>query len=229
MWVRSDGAFEAIVDQQMFNAAQAIIAERSYKMADEAMLSALGSLLQRRGHLSGILIDETSDLPSSSAYRARFGSLLRAYTLVGYTPERDYQYVQVNRALRALHPSVINAVIAGITEAGAHVEVGSTGLLHVNDEFSASVAIARCQTTGAGSLRWHIHLDTGLSPDITIAARMDESNQNILDYYLLPSLDMDSARLRLSESNGVSLDCYRFDNLDYLFEMSERISLSEVA
>lgn len=223
MWVRSDGAFEGIVDRQMFDAAQAIIAERSYKMPDEAMLSALGSLLQRRGHLSGILIDETSNLPSSSAYRARFGSLLRAYTLVGYTPERDYQYVEVNRALRALHPSVINAVITGITEAGAHVEVGSTGLLHVNDEFTASVAIARCQTTGAGNLRWHVHLDTGLSPDITIAARMDESNQAILDYYLLPSLDMQSARLRLAESNGVSLDCYRFDNLDYLFEMSERI------
>jgi DNA invertase Pin-like site-specific DNA recombinase len=229
MWVRSDGAFEAIVDRQIFDAAQAIIAERSYKMPDEAMLSALGGLLQQRGHLSGILIDETSDLPSSSAYRARFGSLLRAYTLVGYTPERNYQYVEVNRALRALHPSVTNTVITGITEAGAHVEVGSTGLLHVNDEFTASIAIARCQTTGAGSLRWHIHLDTGLSPDITIAARMDESNQEILDYYLLPSLDMQSARLRLSESNGVSLDCYRFDNLDYLFEMSERISLSEVA
>jgi len=91
MWVRSNGAFEAIIDRQLFDGAQAIVAERSYKMPDEAMLAALGGLLEQKGHLSGILIDETHDLPSSSAYRARFGSLLRAYTLVGYTPERDYQ------------------------------------------------------------------------------------------------------------------------------------------
>jgi len=229
IWVRSNGAFEAIIDRQSFDGAQAIIAERSYKMPDEAMLSALGGLLQQEGHLSGILIDETNDLPSSSAYRARFGSLLRAYTLVGYTPERDYHYVEVNRSLRALHPTVINSVIAGITEAGAHVEVQSNGLLRVNDEITASVAIARCLMTAAGSLRWHIHLDAGLSPDITIAIRMNESNQTILDYYLLPSLDMRAERLRLSESNGVSLDCYRFDSLDYLFEMTERMSLREVA
>jgi DNA invertase Pin-like site-specific DNA recombinase len=229
MWVRSDGAFEAIVGRQQFDAAQAIIAERSYKMPDEAMLSALGTLLQQNGHLSGILIDETNGLPSSSAYRTRFGSLLRAYTLVGYTPERDYQYVEINRSLKGLHPTVVNAVIAGITEAGAHVEVQSDGLLRVNDEFTTSISIARCLTTGAGSLRWHIHLDTGLSPDITVAVRMNEPNEQILDYYLLPSLDMTAGRLRLAEANGVSLDCYRFDSLDYLFEMSERMSLREVA
>lgn len=229
MWVRSDGAFDAIVDRQLFDGAQAIIAERSYKMPDEAMLSALDSLLKQKGHLSGILIDETSDLPSSTAYRSRFGSLLRAYTLIGYMPDRDYRYVEINRSLRTLHPTVVNTVIAGITEAGAHVEVQSNGLLRINDEFTASIAITRCLLTGAGSLRWQIHFDASLAPDITIAVRMTESNQSILDYYLLPSLDMTTERLRLSEANVVSLDCYRFDSLDYLFELSERISLREVA
>lgn len=86
MWVRSNGAFDAVIDRQLFDGAQAIIAERSYRMPDEAMLGALGSLLKKRGHLSGILIDEANDLPSSSAYRTRFGSLLRAYMLIGYVP-----------------------------------------------------------------------------------------------------------------------------------------------
>jgi hypothetical protein len=175
------------------------------------------------------LIDESLDLPSSSAYRTRFGSLLRAYTLIGYAPDRDYRYIEINRSLRALHPSVVNNAISGITAAGAHVEVQKNGLLRINDEFTASITIARCFVTGVGNLRWHIHLDTGLLPDIAIAIRMNESNRDILDYYLLPSLDVTRERLRLAESNGVSLDCYRFDSLDYLFEMSERMNLREVA
>jgi len=36
-------------------------------------------------------------------------------------------------------------------------------------------------------------------------------------------------RLRLAEANGVSLDCYRFDDLDYLFELAERVNLLEIA
>ena len=38
-------------------------------------------LLQDRGYLSGLIIDETESLPSSSAYQGRFGSLLRAYAV----------------------------------------------------------------------------------------------------------------------------------------------------
>lgn|SRR6185437_2150667 len=41
IWVRADGVFGAIVDRQLFDAAQAIVAERSYKMPDQDMLSAL--------------------------------------------------------------------------------------------------------------------------------------------------------------------------------------------
>jgi hypothetical protein len=149
--------------------------------------------------------------------------------LIGYTPERDYQYVEINRSLKALHPSVVSTTVAGITKAGGHIEVQADGLLRVNDEFTASIVIARCLMTGTGALRWHIHLDTGLLPDITVAIRMDTSNEQILDYYLLPTLDMTIGRLRLAESNGVSLDCYCFDSLDYLFELAARMNLKEVA
>jgi len=229
MWVRSNGVFESIVDRQLFDGAQAIIAERSYRMPDEEMLSALGSLLRERGYLSGIVIDEADGVPSSSIFRSRFGSVLRAYELIGYTPERDYQYVETNRALRARHPSAVADVVAGIQKIGGLVEPLPNGLLRVNDEFTISVVIARCAMTATGSYRWHIRLDTGVLPDITAAIRMAANNTDVLDYYLLPSLDMTVGRLHLAEANGVSLDCYCFETLDYLFEFCERVSLQEVA
>lgn len=68
-----------------------------------------------------------------------------------------------------------------------------------------------------------------LKPDITIAVRMDRPNQRPLDYYLLPSLDMTLPRIRLAEHNGLSLDAYRFETLEPLFDMAVHAPVPEVA
>jgi len=229
MWIRANDVFEPIVDRQLFDGAQALIGERSYRMPDDEMLSALGALLRQQGYLSGIIIDEADDLPSSSAYQSRFGSLLRAYELVGYSPDRDYSYIEINRSLRAMHPDIVAIAKAGIEKAGGRIEECPDGLLRLNDEFTVSIVIVRCLETAMGTTRWQIRLDTGFMPDITVAVRMDRSNAQILDYYLLPRLDMTLGRLRLAEANGVFLDCYRFESLDYVFELAARIDLQEAA
>jgi hypothetical protein len=78
-------------------------------------------------------------------------------------------------------------------------------------------------------LRWQIRLDRALKPDLTIAVRMDDNNAHALDYYLLPRLDMREAVLRLCEFNGLSLDAYRFDNLETLYRMAMRAPLRRAA
>ncbi len=230
MWIRADGAFQAIVDRQLFDAAQIIIQERSRRMSDDDMLAGLSSLYMARGYLSGLIIDEAENLPSSTAYMSRFGSLLRAYQLVGFTPDRDYRYVEINRALRQMHPEVIAMAIAEISKVGGWVERDpGTDLLTLNGEFTASLVIARCHETAWGSLRWHIRFDTSLQPDLTVALRMDRANHEVLDYYLLPRLDMTVPRLRLAEHNGVAIDSYRFESLAPLYQMAARANLLEVA
>ena len=75
MWIRSDGAFEAIVEAKQFQKVQAIIAARNRRFSDEEMLDRLNRLLQRHGYISGLVIDEADGMPSSGAYAHRFGSL----------------------------------------------------------------------------------------------------------------------------------------------------------
>ena len=58
---------------------------------------------------------------------------------------------------------------------------------------------------------------------------MDAENAHALDYYLLPRLDMHEAVLRLCEFNGLSLDAYRFDTLDALYQMSTRVPVRRAA
>jgi hypothetical protein len=129
-----------------------------------------------------------------------------------------------------MFPHIVADTIAGIANVGGQVRKDpATDLLTINDEFTASIIIVRCRETAAGSLRWHIRFDMGLRPDITIALRMDRLNKAALDYYLLPRIDMTEPRIRLAEYNGLSLDAYRFESLEALFELATRAKLLEVA
>ncbi len=230
-WVRADGAFPAIVDIDFFIAAQRIIEERSRRYTDAELLERLTDLLSRKGCLSGLVIDEIEDMPSSSTYRTRFGSLVRAYELVGYSTGRDFRYLETNRVLRALHPDVVDHTVGEIERLGSIVRRDPiTDLLRINEEFTASLVIVRCARTSAGDLRWKIRLDASLRPDITIVARMDAENVAVQDYYLLPWIDLGaSGSVRLREDNGIFLDAYRFDGLEPFFELTRRSNLRAAA
>jgi hypothetical protein len=58
---------------------------------------------------------------------------------------------------------------------------------------------------------------------------MDQENERALDYYLLPRLDFFRPALPLADVNNLSFDSYRFDNLDYLFDMADRAHIKRVA
>jgi len=229
-WVRKDGAFEAIVPVDLFMQARAIIENRSRHLDEDEMLELLKQILTRRGLLSGIIIDEEDGAPSSSAYRSRFGSLLRAYTLIGFSPRRDYTYLDINRALRKRYPELISEISGNIELNGGWVTANQdTDLLTVNGEFTLSVVIARCKPTAAGTNRWCIRLDTSLEPDITIVVRMDPFNQKAFDYYIFPSIDFSPAVLPFKEYNTFALDAYRTDTLDRFYTIAGRELLKEVA
>jgi len=229
-WIRTEGAFEGIVEPAQFFSAQGIILERSRKFTNEEMLEKLKGVLQQHGRISGIIIDECDDLPSSTIFRHRFGSLIAAYKLIGYTPQIDYGFLEVNRRLREQHPQIVSDVVARIEAMGGNITChDQTGLFLVNQEFRASLVLCRHQTTMRGSSRWVIRLDGSLRPDITVAVRMNSTNDGILDYYLLPAIDVTWENLRIAEENGVYLDAYRFDTLDYFFHMTARINIEQAA
>jgi hypothetical protein len=223
MWVRSDSVFEAVVSPADFYTAHGIIQERARRVSDDEMLTRLKELAARNVCLSSHLIDAADNMPSSAAYRSRFGSLLRAYRLAGYEPDRDYRYVEINRDLRALYPQLVSDVMHRLDAIGATVTRDATSdLLLINGEYSATMVLSRCRQTPAGSLRWLIQIDRQIAPDITILARMDAANERPADYYLLPIMDIETPRLLLCEANGAHLDTYQFDNLEYFTEMAAR-------
>jgi len=229
-WVRRDDAFEGIVEEDLFFQARGIILERNRRYSTDEMLEKLQTLYQRHGRISGILIDETEGMPSAGAYHDRFGGLIRAYKLIGFTPETDYSFIEINKRLREKRPDLVRRIIETLEAQGSSVEVDAeTDLLLVNREVLVSLVLSRCTTTAGGSRRWTIRLEQSMKPDITIAARMDQANEDIHDYYLLPSLDMRAEKLRLAEENPIHLDAYRFEDLSFFYELAERVTIETAA
>lgn len=222
-WIRTEGAWPGVVEPSIFHAAQGIILARSRRFTDAEMLSALKGIFEIHGKITGTMIDEVDDLPSSAAFRHRFGSLVSAYALVGYTPPVDHGFIEINRWMRSTHPELVGSVAESLRGVGAGVEMEDKGsVLRVNGEIRVSVSLCRHLNTGAGYSRWMIMLDQAKRADLTIAARLASTNNGIRDYYLLPSIDVATGKLRLAESNGISLDGYRFDDLSHFFRLAER-------
>lgn len=230
MWIWRDGAFEPLISVDLFAKAREIIESRHRHLSDEQLLERLRELLRAQGRLSGILIDETEDMPSSSCYAFRFGSLTRAYSLIGWAPDRDYAYVEINRKLRRRHADLISSILDQILALGATISVDPRqDLLTINSEYTASLIIARCRETRGGSLRWQLRFDESLRPDVVIAARLRPGNDDVLDYYLFPRLDILTERLTFRPENGLVLDVYRFNNLNFFMDMAQRARMENGA
>ena len=230
MWVSRDEAFQAIVSTEDFLNARRIIDARHIHLTDDELLERLRTLLKRHGRLSGIIIDETEDMPSSSIYASRFGGLHRAYELIGWANRRDSGYIEINRMMRREYKSLVNSILEELRGNGTNVEISERSqLLKINRELNVSLILSRCQESQSGSQRWHLRFDTELVPDITIAARLRPGNESIQDYYIFPGIDLLKKRLRLAPANGVCLDLYRFDNLDFFFNLTKTVSLKDIA
>jgi DNA invertase Pin-like site-specific DNA recombinase len=153
MWIRKEGAFESIVPSETFYTAQGIMRARARRYSSEDLIERLRNLYRSRGFLSGLVIDETEGMPSASVYAYRFGSLIRAYQTVGFTPGRDYRYIETNRFLRQLHPGVVAETEKRIAAlGGAVVRDSATDMLTVNSEFTRDNKCRRIQKVRKSAL-----------------------------------------------------------------------------
>jgi DNA invertase Pin-like site-specific DNA recombinase len=228
MWIRKEGAFTGIVPVATFMTAQEILAERSRKLTDQELLEHLKRLYAECGSLSGFIINQAMGRATASIYTQRFGSLSRAYQLVGFGNADRLEFMELNRRLRQLHPEIIGRTEQTIANLGGQVwRDPKTDLLTLNDELVISVVLARCHTLvdkyGQSRQRWRIRFDPArFNPDLTVAIRLDAANTAELDYYQLPRLDLPDQEIRVSNRNSANFECFRFDNLNFFYGMSER-------
>jgi DNA invertase Pin-like site-specific DNA recombinase len=203
-WVRREGVIDPIVDARIFARAQKMLAELYVAVPEDEMLRRLRLLLHRKGELSEHIINEARGVPCVSTFAVHFGSLRNAYARIGYVPKYHCAWFDERErwdAVRSEHASSI--VDAFQHKAAGHVKVHQTGAIVAIDHTNAvTVLVARHQSKSVArpAPEWRAYYKrrtTGLF----VVLRLNEANQDIADFVVVPASAMKAAYLFL----GVSL------------------------
>jgi hypothetical protein len=144
-WVRGAAAIEPIVDPGIFARAQKLLAERRVEIAEDEMLLRLRLTLRRRAKLNSRIINTMLGLNHVSSYVKHFGSLRKAYALIGYVSPRDCDWIDTRdfwAAEQARHATELAEVLR--TGLDLQAELASDGIgLDVGGERIVSFLVAR--------------------------------------------------------------------------------------
>lgn len=221
-WVIHRDAFTPLISREQFQTAQQIAEQRGRHLSDNELLDQLRSLLNRRGSLSEELIKQDPTMACRSTFCNRFGTIRRAYELIGYQCEgrRDYLVENAGRKWRDSETAKIHEQLAA---QGASVRLCGRVLL-INEELTAILAVTTCRTTQNGH-RWWCNLKHLPAVDVVILARLKPGEIEALDYYVFPSNAVPSYTLSLALQNSIAIDTYRFPDLQSFFKLTRRVSL----
>jgi DNA invertase Pin-like site-specific DNA recombinase len=190
-WLLSPRAFEPIVDDPTFVEAQRILESRTINKTDKELLDALKRLLAQEGRLSLKLVKESPDVPSPSTYRLRFGSLRHAYDLIGYGRPDQFGPIDLRRRTQALREELIDRIVALFPNDASIVRRGGRwrSRLRLRNRLTVCVLMARSIKAWKETVRWQINPVRHERKFITLLVRLDQANQQFLDYHVLPRID----------------------------------------
>lgn len=212
MWIRSVKAFEAVVDSNLFFAAQNKFSELSRRKSNQRMLDNLSALLKVNGHLNSKVINDAESTPRTETYLKRFGSLLNAYELIGYRPEKKFANAPAKRETSVKRRIILSNLFAEMRRADMSVRFDFKAREYVlNDKFTAQIYMLRCVKTKFGNPHWVLRQRRRSSTDFVIGVRMDEA-KSIYDYTLLRSTGL-SDRLAGTGEDIEDLGAICFENV----------------
>jgi hypothetical protein len=178
-----------MIDPNVFQRVQHILRDRRIEISDGEMLSRLRRTLHKRGRLSQAIINNTSGLPNADTIWRHFGSLQKAYSLIGYTStERDYSFLDTRQAWADVRTSLVREVAARLVKLGRRIVIGpSDDQLRIDAKVGVSFRIARAQKAKERCLtQWRVV--TPRRPDRWIVAiRLTDDNLSVLDYLTIPT------------------------------------------
>ncbi|MDA9450774.1 hypothetical protein XI04_32840 [Bradyrhizobium sp. CCBAU 11430] len=202
-WIRAEGCLEPIVDRDLFLRANKFIDERRVDLSEEEMILRLRRTLLEKGRLSISIIDRTPGLPCVATCQTHFGSIRNLYRLLGYTPKRNYEFLESRSLWSEQKTMLASRIRSAARRAGCRTSTGGwTDSMRVNGTTCVSVRAARWtpRKEETHSPHWTIQCDSHVPAGWIAAIRLSEQNKDILDYVLLPTDGKVKRTIRFSEA-----------------------------
>ncbi|MHC4041612.1 recombinase family protein [Bradyrhizobium sp. 23AC] len=219
-WVRSSADIKPIVDEELFAGAQHIMEDRYVAISEVEMLKRLRATLVHRGRLTTQIINSTRGLPCSDSYVDRFGSLRKAYALIGYRASRDCDWFDCrasSSAILAEHQEGIRAALQ--KQRGLKVTPNEFGVT-LNDKFDISFLLARRATNiNPRYIPFWRTYTYRIKSGLLAIGRLNGENRAIQDYVLIPFSRGRATYLRISDASLSRQQGTRVDSFAKLIRM----------
>lgn len=212
MWIRCDNAIKPIITPSLFARAQKVLNDlkNGRQLSDEELLNRLKALWRRKGHLTMEIMRSAREVPDWTVYQRRFGSILKAYDLIGFRPRKRYDFSRNGSRIDALICATAGEICQDVQRRGGNVTfLEELNLLLLNGTATLVVAVAWSVNDGAlgpggkRSRRWEVRKIKYRKSDVTLVIRLDAGNERVQDYFLVPTPDLaltkDRKKLRVSD------------------------------
>jgi len=230
-WITGRALDAAIVDETTFQGAQQVLASNHISYTSEVLLNNLKRILRRHRCLSARLIDRSAR-GRVNVYADRFGSLLKAYELVGYKASpKSYVMSYHCRQRNALYNYVLSEI--------QHLFPSEVRLLRVSNQ-RRLIEVDRCTQVSvficgrqARSFKnqkplWLLRLHSDDRDHVALVCKLDSNWANISDYYVLPpmrDLIRDASRLFYENDGWLTSTGERLNGLDDFVQVVRRQSV----
>lgn len=202
-WVQTSGAIDSLVDQAIFDRAQALMAQAALRFSPETMLRHLDRLHREHGFLRPSLVNCDDWAPSGHTYATHFGSLDSAY----------------QRLFREAVGEVRSHVESLLRQTVEQVE-SYDDFLVVNGKFTVFIQPSVPVPHGY-SQYWYFHPDVRRVVDITLGVPVSASEgPQILGYVALPRLLVRERGIRVFGSSEARLVMYGHTGLEFICQLA---------
>ncbi len=233
LWIRSASGVAPVIDHDLFARAQKIMAERYISIPEDQMLRRLRLALNRKGKLSSSIIKKAAGLPSVACYIKHFGSLRKAYALIGYEGSRDCVWFDARQHWsEVLSRLAAQAAEKLRTDLGLRVNVGDDGrdlTLDGKRKILAFQVVRQMAKRNANhAAQWRAN--RAKPAELLVVLRLNDVNKEIRDYVLVPSPDDMSQYLTLSDGALARQKAVRVETVEELIrEITARVISSNNA
>ncbi len=187
-WTVYPNAFEALIEPSIFEEVQKTIAAYTRNKENDVLLDDLKAIHAQKGRLTMHLIGTNPGLASPSTYRARFGSLSRAFELAGYKGPFSENWLAQTRNIRLLRIRLVNE-IASASAGEVFVEDRERRFrprLRLRSGRLVSVIASRHFVGYKGSDRWQFKSPSDERRLVTVLARLSPTNDKFVDVFVTP-------------------------------------------
>jgi DNA invertase Pin-like site-specific DNA recombinase len=235
-WVCTQNAFDPLISEHDFMRVQSILEKRrlNRKWSNERILTAVRSLLARKGRLSGDILDSTHGMPSGRTIREHFGSYRNLYKVVGYCiPKGDAARADATFQtfdLRDRLVKQIETLLSGRVKL-LRTNAGQRRVLRIDNLFDVSILVCPAFRTMGGEPRWRLIPGAAERAKPVLICRSQPGNRSFYDFHLIPELDLSTKYRNLKETDPWLERGQRFTSIsrisDFINVLSARLNKSD--